>query len=847
MADSNNNLVTFTINGKEISVPKGTTVLEAAKMNGINIPTFCWHPKLKPVGACRICYVEIEKMPKLMVSCATEAMPGMVVFTESEKVKKGRKAVIEFILINHPLDCPTCDKGGECDLQDLTFAHAIDDSRFDFNKMRFIRDKSATFDDVRIGPEIIRNQNRCILCYKCVRANNEVFGEHDLGAYQRGNITEIDAPPGEQVDSLYSGNLVEICPVGALTNTDWRYKIRVWNTQTVNSICPYHADGANIKLWKDRNRIFRVTSRRNDEIDEGWLSDITRYGYQIAKPDNRLTTPLVKKGDSQVPVQWEEALGLIARRFKEIKDNKGGVCLGGIISPNMDCTSVYAFSKFFRTILNSNNVDFRTEYKMLPEAAGDLYGKMTSRKFTIAEIERADVIAVVGSDIMREHPNVNLWIHKAVTRKHASLYIANPVETSTGRIANDEIIYNIGTLDAFLNGVCVAIIESGLADQSVNTGDFARLIEPNTVEGASKISGISAERIRAFAKAIVGAQNPCIITGEIFTFAVNREKLAGALHNLALLSGLYKKGQVGVLPRAANSKGCEKLGVMPHLSAKMQSKLKEIWGTYPDVAGLASDRMIVSANKEELDALFVIGSNPVFNSPDGLFVKEGVEKLDFLVVADLYESETSQMADVVLPLSSWAEYADRFVNLEGRVQKFEKAINPIPHSRPAFDIINSIAKELKNPLFESKDKLQKDIDSLLEFDSADEPEMKPVEVKYTEDKKTPGFDIPMLIVDQVHHYGHWTEKTHSLSEFCNEAFLEISPALAEKLNVDDGTIVRVESEVARINLPVKISEIIDGNVVLAYRNFATSPVNNLQMRKRRVDWVKIARVEGSKA
>jgi predicted molibdopterin-dependent oxidoreductase YjgC len=199
----------------------------------------------------------------------------------------------------------------------------------------------------------------------------------------------------------------------------------------------------------------------------------------------------------------------------------------------------------------------------------------------------------------------------------------------------------------------------------------------------------------------------------------------------------------------------------------------------------------------------------------------------------------------VLPLSSWAEYTDRFVNLEGKAQIFEKAIKPVGHSRPAYDIVNSIARELKNPLFESKENLQKDIDALLAFDSADEPEMKPVEVKYAEDKKTPGFDIPMLVVDQLHHFGHWTEKSHSLSEFCNEAFLEMSPALAEKLKVEDGTIVRVESEVARINLPVKISEIIDSNVVLAYRNFATSPVNNLQMRKRRIDWVKIARVEGS--
>jgi len=314
MSDDNNK-VTLTIDGQQVSVPRGTTVLDAARSLGIEIPTFCWHPKLKPAGACRICYVEIEKARTLMVSCATEVGPDMVVHTASEKVLQGRKAVLEFILMNHPLDCPTCDKGGECDLQNITFKHGVDDSRFDFKKYRHIRDKNSTFDDLRIGPEIIRNQNRCILCYKCVRANKDIFGEQDLGAYQRGNITEINTPPGEQVDSLYSGNLVEICPVGALTNSDWRYKIRVWKTQTVDSVCSYCADGCNLTLWKNKQKVYRVTSRRNDSIDEGWICDVGRYGYQVPMTEDRLTTPLIKKGDAQVPATWEEALGLWRRMY----------------------------------------------------------------------------------------------------------------------------------------------------------------------------------------------------------------------------------------------------------------------------------------------------------------------------------------------------------------------------------------------------------------------------------------------------------------------------------------------------------------------------------------------------
>jgi NADH-quinone oxidoreductase chain G len=845
MMPDNNENITFSMNGQELTVPKGTTVLEAAKLNGINIPTFCWHPKLKPAGACRICYVEIEKMPKLMVSCATEATPGMIVHTETEQVKQGRKAVLEFTLANHPLDCPTCDKGGECDLQDLTFAHGIDESRFDFKKYRHIRDKNMTFDDLRIGPEIIRNQNRCILCYKCVRSNKEIFGEYDLGAFQRGNITEINAAPGEEVDSLYSGNLVEICPVGALTNTDWRYKIRVWKTETVNSISPFHSDGANITLWKNRRTIFRTTSRRNDEIDEGWLDNVSRYGYQIATSDARLTTPLVKKGDSQVPVTWEEALELVARKFKDIKDKKGGVCIGGIMSPSLDCTSLYTFSKFFRTVLNSNNVDFRTEYKMLPEEADDLYSRMSLMPFKIADIEKSDLILVIASDMQNEHPITDLRIRKAVTKLGASLYVLNPVNTKSGSIATDEMIYRPGTLDALLNGIAVGIIESGNINSSVDIGKLKSMIEPKTVADVSAICGIDADRIMALAEAVGKAQNVSIISGEFLTMSIARDRLAGAIHNLCLVANLYGKGQIGLLPRAANSRGAEKLGVLPHLSTETKDRLSQMWGFYPDVDGLASDKMILSSIKEELDSLFIIGSNPMLGYPDGQFVKEGLEKLDFLVVADLYETETSQIADVVLPMASWAEYDGKFINLEGTAQDFDTAMNPVGHALPAYEIINRISQFLKSPLYESLEEHRSQMDSLLSKTPSIDPTEELAEVKHGEDKINPEYPYPLFVVDELHHFGHWTEKSKSLTAFCGEAFLEISPSMAEKLEIKDGSLVRIESEVGKINIPARISEYNDSEVLIAYRNFSTGPSNLLQMRKRDIDRVKISKVDGS--
>jgi len=842
MADDNNR-VTLTIDGREVTVPRGTTVLEAAKSIGIEIPTFCWHPKLKPVGACRMCYVEIEKRPKLEVSCCTEAMPGMVVYTDSDKVKQGRRAVLEFTLLNHPLDCPTCDKGGECDLQDLTFAHGIDDSRFDFKKYRFIRDKKKTFDDYRIGPEIVRNQNRCILCYKCVRSNKEIFGEYDIGVYQRGNIAEIDSAPGQEVDNLYSGNLVEICPVGALTNTDWRYKIRVWNTQTTDSICNFCADGCNIKLWKDRKKIYRATSRRNDAIDEGWLCDVGRYGYQIANADNRLTTPLVKKGDAQIPVSWEEAIGLIARKLTEIKDKKGGVCIGGLISPNMDTMSLHAFSKLFRTVFNSNNVDFRTDYNMLPESHGDLYTKMTSLPFKIADIEKSDLILTIGSNLIKEHPIVHLRVRKAVTKLGAKLFTINPFVTKSGDISTDEMVYNIGTLEALINGLCVSIVDQGLAAKGVNTGNLKSLLEPDTVDDASRISGIEKERIEALARAICEAQNVTLITGEFIAGSALREKLAGSVSNLAALAGLNEKGQIGFLSKYSNSKGAEKLGIMPHTSDAVKNKMKALWKTFPESSGLAADRMILAARKEELDSLLVIGSNPITTYPDGQFVHEGFEKLDFLVVADLFETETTAIADVVLPLSSWTEYSGTLVNLEGTVQEFKPALKPVGHSLPAYEIFNRIALELKTSLYNETGELEKEIKAIFDIPEDNKWNNNLLEVKHVPEEVNENYPIPLYVVDELHHFGHLTEKSQSLSAFANEATIEISPALGEKFGVEEGTLVRIESEVGKMVLPVKISELLDNDVALVTRNFSTTPANVLQMRKRRIDRVQISRVE----
>ncbi len=837
--------ISLTIDGRAVTVPKGTTLLNAAASLGIYIPTLCWHPKLKAVGACRVCYVEVEKWPKLAVACATEATDGMVVHTASDQVKKGRRAVIEFILANHPLDCPTCDQAGECELQNVTFAYCIDDSRFEFRKSRFVEEgMTTTFDDLRIGPELILNRNRCLLCYKCVRANKEAFGEHDLGVYERGNITRIGPAPGRQVTNPFSGNLAEICPVGALTSADWRYKIRVWLTTSVPSVCNFTSSGSNILLYKEdhKNHIYRTTSRTNDDIDDGWLADVSRYGYQVATSPERLPEPLIKKDGKQVPASWEEAMELIHKRFTEIQQTMGRVCIGGLIAPNLDNASLYGFSKFFRTVLNSNNIDFRCDYPMLPSVGDSVFSRLCRQPFRIADIDDSDVIVAFGSDLIREHPNEYLRIRRARTFGKPRIYSINPFSVKSADVSDLELVYRAGADELALTGICLAAVEENLVDSAM-ADEFKSKVAPNTLAEAAAACGVDEAELRIVARALAEGRKVSFIVGELVTRSVARESIGAAVANLDRMFGIRGKGQLSVLARQANSRGAEKMGVLPEPAAPTREKLTALWGMFPDSQANNSDAMLALMKKEEISGLFVVGSNPIMLYPDQEFVREGLGKLDFLVVCDLFETETTALADVVLPLSSWAEYDGEYVNLEGRVQSARRAIRPVGKSRPAYEIIMALADKFGTDAFPSLEQLSLEAGCLLDVN--DQPPLPDefLEVKPAVEEPDKEYPLPIFVCDDPHHRGHLTEKAPSLANFASEAYVELSPGLAVEGNLSDGDLVRVESETGKIIVAARISEHLENNCLLVPCNFSATPVMSLLMRKRRINRVKISKVD----
>lgn len=669
---------------------EGATILKAAEKLGVEIPAFCFHDKLEAVGSCRMCLVEVEKMWKLQVACATPVSGGMVVKTDTPQVRAARKGVLEFLLINHPLDCPVCDKGGECELQNLVFKYGSDKSRYKEEKRRFIVDPKSKYDDLQIGPQIVRNMNRCILCRKCVRFLNEIAGETDLGTFGRAAKTEINVLPDIPLDNPYSGNTVEICPVGALTSKSFRYKIRVWETEVRPSICPNCGDGCNVNLWTKDDRIYRITSRRNDLVDGGFLCDKGRFGYEFVNHPDRLKQPLVRKGGELSPVDWDEAIELVASKFKSTKERSGADSLAGVGSSKLTNEESYVFQKFLRVVLGTNNIDHRVSSKhLLPSSAlkpGDRACGMTN---SLTDIEEAKLILVLGCDLQEEHPIVNLRVIKSVRRGNL-LLVANPETTRLSRLAQDELIYKKGTEAAFLDNL--------LEELGENVPESAKS-EP------SQTGGIPEDKIRKLAQTLKKAESIIILCGREIAGHLENADLLQRLHDLMRLTGHQGKANCGVnlLREDCNSQGAFDCGVLPDrlpgyadvADGSSRRKMEQIWNArIPENHGLDFNQLLDAAHQGKIKAMYIVGADPVSQYPDADYVRGALEKLEFLVVQDIFLTETAKLAQVVFPGASFAEKEGTYTNVERRVQTLTRAFDPLGNSKTDWFIICSLAQAM---------------------------------------------------------------------------------------------------------------------------------------------------------
>ncbi|TEU18241.1 MAG: NADH-quinone oxidoreductase subunit NuoG [Anaerolineales bacterium] len=837
-------LVTLTIDDHEATVPEGTTVLEAAKSIGVEIPTLCHYEKLAPFGGCRICLVEIEKMRGLQTACTTVVRPEMVVRTASPEVLKTRKAILEFLLTNHPLDCPVCDKGGECDLQDFVFKWGPTESRY-------IEEKRHKRKAYTLSPLIVKDEERCVLCRRCVRYLEEWADDLQLDYFERGRLTRVDTFPGQAFDSVFSGNTIDICPVGALTSRVFRFRARSWELEEVPGICSYCGVGCNVTLDVKTNKLRRISGRENPAVNDGWLCDKGRFAHQYMDSPERVTQPLVRKNGELKPASWDEALSLASQRLREIVQESGPHSVGGVGSATVTNEAAYLFQKFMRTVLGTNNVD---HLGRLPDGVHPLP--------SITKVREADTILLLGADTLEEAPVIELFIRKSANLKGAKVVVAHPRRINLTGYDGPWLAYRPGTEVALLNGLAHVILAEGLHKEGRRVTELEEWVKDYPPDKVEEITAVPAETLREAARVLTEAQKAILIYGLVTVRGPHGQACLAALNNLALLIGAYEPG---CLAQEPNSWGVLDVGLAPHLypgrqrleDDQVRKRLGKRWkAELPSEAGLGLDEMLKATLDGELEALYIMAANPVMDHPIG---DEALEKAKFLIVQDLFLTETARLADVVLPAASFAEADGTFTNMAGRVQRLHKALRLPAEVKPHGQIIVDLARVMGKKLgpysppavMEEITRVAASYEGLSYGSLGDDGIQAAIATEgrtrrfAQADFQAPAADAayPLALVTGrlLYDQGFPFAQSETMRQFVPEPFVELNPADAEALGIADQDAVTVSSARDSLELKAKVSDDIRPGCVFVPLHLNEMPVVALSDVKAAVTWVKVTK------
>ena len=647
--------VNLTVDGKKITAPAGTLLIEACKTVGIEVPSFCYYPNLSLQGACRMCLVKIEKMPKLQTACTTVVSEGMIVTTESDEIKQARKSMLELLLGNHPLDCPVCDAGGECELQDMTFSYGAAESKF--------MEAKNHKEEQQWSPVVFFDRPRCILCYRCVRICGEGMDVWALGVQNRG-VSSLIAPNKEDhLECEECGMCIDICPVGALTSGAYRYKTRPWEMKHVGTVCTHCGDGCKTTLGVRRSdtgmEIVRGDNRDKSGTNGDFLCIKGRYAFDFANHEDRLTQPLIRKNGKLIPATWEEAFELIGRKFTEVRDKDGGQAIGVVGSTRATNEEAYLLSKFARTVLKTNNLDHHRTADF-PALALALRGKpdATAR---MADVYTAPAILLIGNDPTEQHPLLAWQIRNNVRLHRAKLHVINSASIKLRRQATTFTQVPAGSegkLAAFLSG------DDAAADALTSTS-------------------VSKDAWLALREKLRGEQNLVIIFGS--------EIRGGDISKLVAFGSAIAGAKFLCLADYSNSRGAADMGLYPDLlpgyhPLEGDTAFHQEWPDLPKTAGLDLPGMIDAAKAGKLKALYVVGSNPIGR----LHADPFAFSHSFVVVQDMFLTETAIIADVVLPAANAYEKSGTVTNTCGDLQLVKKA-GEVSGTKPDFEMMVRIA------------------------------------------------------------------------------------------------------------------------------------------------------------
>ncbi len=660
--------ITITIDGKEIQAQKGELLTDAAARAGIEIPVFCSHPKLDPLGACRMCLVEAEgpRGRALITACTTPVAPGAVYHYNSPKAVDARQGTLELILINHPLDCPICDKGGECPLQNQTLEHGP-------GKSHFWEVKTHKAKNYPLSDLVLLDQERCIVCWRCIRYLQEWEDKPQLGLFHRGGETVIDKFPGAELDAYTSGSIIDLCPVGALTNRLARFGYRPWELERTDSICTHCAQGCNLSIDVRDNQVRRHVGRENMAVNDEWICDKGRFATGAAHHPDRLTQPLLRVDGKLQPASWQEAVQRIASELKRIAHKHGPASIGAIGSAKVSNEANYLLGKFMRALVGTNNLDFR-EGSALHALPGGLP--------SLAAARDADLIVLMGCDPAEEAPVLATFLKRAAKRGGAKVVVVHPRGIEMSRYPGVFLQPAPGEEVALFD----ALTRVTLAARDEPIPDWLPASDP---------PGFDPAAIAEAARLLAQAQRPFIVYGTDFAWGYGSRDIVATLSNWVVASGHGQR--LGFLHSQANSQGAGDVGLSPdHLPGRRpitdpsaRAALEGIWRTHlPTQPGLSYGGMIASA-RGRIKALYIMGADPAGEKPADA---AALKSLDFLVVQDLFLTETAKLADVVLPAASYVESSGSFTNTERRVQVAPQAVRPLGKSVADWNILMHLAR-----------------------------------------------------------------------------------------------------------------------------------------------------------
>ena len=845
MADTSTATVRLTIDGIEITVPKGTLVIEAARRVGVMIPHFCYHPKLKPDANCRMCLVEIEKMPKLQTSCSTIATEGMSVRTATSVVNEAHKSVLEFILANHPLDCPVCDQGGKCDLQDFSHEYTATGSRFLETKRIFQKDY--------FSPLIETQMNRCVQCLRCVRYCDEVMDVKALAPAGRGTMTEIKAFGTHPLDCEFCGGCVQICPVGAITSRLSMYEYRPWMLKRADTICQYCGDGCQITVQTKDQQLIEVNSSYGAGRNNGDLCARGFFGFHATSHPDRLTKPMVRRNGLLVETTWEDALEYSAQQIAKLKQSHGSDAFGGLISSRCTNEDLYLFQKLMRRVIGTNNLDSSARYGHV-NAVQAMRRLQGTYRWTVSfeDILEADTLLLVGTSITETNPIAGLRVKEAVKKRQAMLLTIEATEPGIDSISNITNLSHrhVGVPSAqfgdALLGLLKAVVNGRYVDPTLQSRAAAYVAAVSQALGnlnwtdLEAATGTSRDGFIEMAAALAKARRVVVLAGQDLLRSTGGYGACLNLLDLLLLTGKLTEPGCGFAPLAEenNDQGAVEMGAVAELlpggrevaADEDRTAMARMWNAeLPGTAGSTLTEMIDKARAGKLKAMVVVGENPVASLPSHLGVAEALKSLELLVCQELFLTETAALAHVVLPAAAPLEKAGTWTNEEGHVQAIRPAIDPIGESRPDWEILSTLSMLLNTPSHysESKDVL-KEIRSVIPGYGLLGPAPMPPKVDaatverylaggYREDLGSRYTLAPlrpeareatwhMRLTQSLFHSGKLSTRAKGLLELEERAVLRMNRGEAGRLGLADGDRVRVSNARGELTTTVKLVE-----------------------------------------